>query len=705
VTRRSLVIAALVLAGAVAGIVVALSLLAAPSWTLTGTVIDETGMPIAGASVVAEVSGTSVITDGDGRFALESSQPGTWLTATADGALPRTRAARSGHDMRIRLAPNRPGTVTLTFGGDVMFGRRYYDPNDDGDPADGLLAPGDGAEAHRRLLDGIAPLLHSGDLTAVNLESPLWDEPWFDPTGPRPEAFHPTKEFVFASAPVAAEALAEVGVDVVGLANNHLYDVLDAGVARTREALGDAGFAAGVGVFGGGSVSDEAWEPAIREVGGTSIGFVGCTSILGDEHPHSYVATRSKAGAAACEEERLRGAVRDLRGQVDIVIVMVHGGYEYEAAPSGQVRSLSRAASEEGATLVINHHPHVVGGVELDPFVAWTLGNLLFDQTVWPTFSSYVLQVAVHDGQVVNAWAEPIRHDGFLPVGVVGDDAEWAARGALARSIGPFTLDDGALWLDRGGHAMSTTVNADLPAKEAGLARLSGGCPEPSAGVTLGRDLLWTGGFEDQDIDGRVGGPAALWNVTEGSRDRVATRDAAWSGDHGVRLRRTAGNRQGILLSPRHRIPIESGDAVTVLLNHRQARGEAVASLQLSWYNDLDGGSQEQTFLPLNPSGEWRPTRLDVTVPDNAVAVGIFIELAPPALGIATLDVDEVSLIGWNDAGACEWLRADDPTTVDLTLHGFEQDVERVEIEPVAIPAEPVTPIPALPPRPDELAE
>lgn len=72
---------------------------------------------------------------------------------------------------------------------------------------------------------------------------------------------------------------------------------------------------------------------------------------------------------------------------------MIHGGYEHGRDLSVQVRRLSDIAVESGATLIVNHHPHVVGGLRFESgaLTAWTLGNLLLDQTVWPTFESYDL--------------------------------------------------------------------------------------------------------------------------------------------------------------------------------------------------------------------------------------------------------------------------------------------------------------------------
>jgi hypothetical protein len=46
---------------------------------------------------------------------------------------------------------------------------------------------------------------------------------------PRPATFHPTTGFVYASHPNSVMALKQSGVDVVDIANNHTYDMLETG--------------------------------------------------------------------------------------------------------------------------------------------------------------------------------------------------------------------------------------------------------------------------------------------------------------------------------------------------------------------------------------------------------------------------------------------------------------------------------------------
>ena len=89
-------------------------------------------------------------------------------------------------------------------------------------------------------------------------------------------------------------------MDLVGLANDHIYDALDRGVTSTLETLRLAGFEPGQGMFGAGFTLQQAWRPAVRVVRGGALSVVGCTTIHGSQHPISYVASASQHKGGAC---------------------------------------------------------------------------------------------------------------------------------------------------------------------------------------------------------------------------------------------------------------------------------------------------------------------------------------------------------------------------------------------------------------------
>jgi hypothetical protein len=624
----------------------------APEALLTGRVVDERGVPVPGASVV--VAGRTASADQDGAFRLPVPDRPVLVRADAPKHLSRTQAAEPGDPEVIRLTTGADETVSLRFGGDVMFGRRFYDRNEDGDGSDGLLPEDASVAEHRALLEPVEPLLRDADITVVNLETPILDDPWFDPTGPHPDVYHPTKEFVFASTPEAVEALAESGVDVVSLGNNHLYDALETALSRTLEALD----AAGIPHFGAGRTVDEAWAPAFVERKGEVFAFLGCTTITGTEHPISYVADETHSGAARCTTERLDREVREARALADTVVLMIHGGEEYEADQTDVVRDLTAVALRADAVIAVNGHPHVVGGVVADgrSVAAETMGNLLFDQTVWPTFLSYLLRVDVRDGRPVLTTVDPLLLEDYVPRPTVGLLADSAARKAAG-------LPPGAMFLqDPGAVATGPPGPVPGPVRERALgagqtARLSpgwwatGSAPGGTAPLA-GEDLLWsTGSFEDMDTDPLTGG-GHLWALGEHSEVSPA---GACSGESGAVLRRSPVSTDDIVLTPQHRQLVTPGTRLSLLADVRDA--SPGSTLELRWYGDTKGPSSAQVTLDL-PEVDGDPdceaVRLDAVVPDGAVAVQPYVRLAPPGgvhLG-AELAVDDVRLVAWGEPGA-----------------------------------------------------
>ena len=549
-----------------------------------------------------------------------------------------------------------------------MFGRRFYDPDEDGDTSDGLLALDAGVEDHLAILRDVRPLLGNADITVVNLESALSDAPERYATGNRPLNAHPDKDYVIVSDGSAAGALREAGVDVVGIGINHFGDLLDGGVKRTLDYLVEAGFPKGRGFFGGGLSEDDAWEPAVVTVKDQSVAFIACTTVTGKGlYAISHVASdeMNKGGAAECSEIGIRAAVSQAVANHEVVVMMIHGGGNYSKTPSPTLATMTRVARENGATLVINHHPHVVGGFDWDgtSLAAWSLGNFVFDQSLWPTFESYLLSVHLRRGEVVRAYAEPLMVEGYRPKGLTGSSAAYVARGAAVLGDAPFIVEAGAAESDLTGiawRADSITEIVDVPVagmiipvpQEHWVSGFSG-----SGDITLGRDLLWVGSFEDEDVDSDYL-ESSLWDLS--GLDKNVRPGSGYQGSAGLRLKRSASNLDDAVSGPRHRIPVNPGTNLSAIGmvrveepdNPVMNSNNAEVILQLSWYVEMEGSSYEQTLESFNiPAGaDWQSLRLDATVPPEAVAVGLFLRLVPPGLlQNVEADFDNIKLIAWSE--------------------------------------------------------
>jgi len=635
---------------------------AAVTAEITGRVIDLAGSPIPDALIVPAAqaaaglsAGPSARSDADGWFHLPAADAVQWLTVTHPGHISRTRAASPDVPVLFRLTPDDGRTIVIHFAGDTMFGRRFFDPNEDGDTSDGLLPVSPDMADHAALLAPIQPLLANADLTVINMESPLSDQPYISPRDTRPQAFHETKEYVFASHPSAIPALQQAGVDVIDLGNNHMYDLLETGLVQTIQTLDEAGLPH----FGAGQDEAEAWQPVIITTTGQTLAFIGCTTISAPvppvtDHDVTYTASDllDKGGAAQCEAVALKRAIANARTLSDVVIVMIHGGYEYDPSPSPRVAEFTAIARQAGANLIINHHPHVVGGLEWDgtTLVAQSLGNFVFDQTIWPTFESYLLAVTLRDGEVIRVYAEPLAVVDYVARGLTGELASHVARTAAGSPPGPFVMENGAVEVDLQSQALRQSYTATLT-DEGNPGRI---IPIPEnewisactgeGTLRLGRDLLWVGGFENQTVSASPSAPL-FWmpgdTVEFGS-------GFAYAGRSGLRLSRGSTNVQDIVTTHLHRVLVTGGSDLTVAGMLRASAG-AILSLQISWYPDTLGPSATQTHFLLAAAtpDTWEPFRLDVQAPPGTVAAGIYIRLAPPVKGTATADFDDLRLIAW----------------------------------------------------------
>jgi capsule synthesis protein PGA_cap len=621
-----------------------------------GRVVDISGAPISGANVSTDTG--SSLSDDLGWFHLASTGIPQWITVTKTGFIARTRAAEPGVPVLLRISPDDGKTIVINFGGDTMFGRRFFDPNEDGDPSDGLLPVHPNIQDHLKLLAPIRPLLESGDLTVVNLESAISDEPFFSSRDPRPTTFHPYKEFVYATSPSAIFALKQAGVDVVDTGNNHIYDMLDNGLTYTLSELDQANMAH----FGSGLTEESAWAPKMVQVKGQSIAFIGCTTIWTPIPPVtandiSYVASdqQHKGGAARCNPDKLYREVMDAKQNANLVVVMIHGGFEYEPAPSENVVNLSLIAKSAGASLIINGHSHVTSGFVWDnqSLIGQSMGNFIFDQTIWPTFESYMLTVYIREGRIIRAFVEPLMIKDYIAHGVTGELADSVVREAAGRESGPFVVENGAMEVDINHTAKVSTKKVTLDGGTGTIVPIPqgqwlSGFQGPGS-LLLGRDLLWIGGFENHVV-GNEPGSLPLWEQDATSNVEVGA-EYAYEGQVGIGLSRGSGHQAEAVTTHLHRILVKPGDQITVSGMVRESQG-AVTNLQVSLYPDTLGPSNDQITEPLivKAAGVWQPFHFDLQVPSDIVALGLFFKLSPPSTGISNADFDNIRVIKWAPA-------------------------------------------------------
>lgn len=182
----------------------------------------------------------------------------------------------------------------------------------------------------------------------------------------------PGRVFHFRAPPAAVDALLELGVDCVTLANNHALDFGRGALLDTFEHLS----AAGIEWVGAGPVEAPSHAPAVLEADGFRLAVIGVT-----DHPVEYAPWVAHADLAADPApDWLLERVRSV--EADAMLVTPHWGPNMAAAPVPHVRAAARALVEAGATLVAGHSAHVFQGVE--GRVLYDLGDFVDDYRTDP---------------------------------------------------------------------------------------------------------------------------------------------------------------------------------------------------------------------------------------------------------------------------------------------------------------------------------
>ncbi|MFH1207656.1 MAG: CapA family protein [Patescibacteria group bacterium] len=210
-----------------------------------------------------------------------------------------------------------------------------------------------------------AALTSAGDIVFGNLETPLIN-------GPRVL----TGEMSFRADTRSVAGLTYAGFNVLSLANNHVKNQGEAGIASTIETLDQVNILHA----GAGSNDAAAREPAIMEKNGLKFGFLAYVDSAFT--PASYEATPIRAGSPFLNEAALADDLAGLKPRADVIIVSMHAGTEYQDSQNQKQTSFARRAIDLGAQVVIGHHPHVVEPVEQyrDGYIMYSLGNFVFDQ-------------------------------------------------------------------------------------------------------------------------------------------------------------------------------------------------------------------------------------------------------------------------------------------------------------------------------------
>jgi poly-gamma-glutamate synthesis protein (capsule biosynthesis protein) len=203
------------------------------------------------------------------------------------------------------------------------------------------------------------------------------------------------KRYTFRADPAKVDYWQQLGVDVVGLANNHAYDYGEAAFLDTLDIL-DANQIKHVGA---GRNLAEAMAPAYFDFAGYQVALVAADRSQKGAEVRAAVASASTPGVLFCfDDAQFLEAVQAARAKADFVIAIPHWGTESTTKLETVQISLGQKLIDAGADVVVGAHPHALQGMDFyrGKLIAYSLGNFWFNQNSDQTM---ILNVTITDGQ------------------------------------------------------------------------------------------------------------------------------------------------------------------------------------------------------------------------------------------------------------------------------------------------------------------
>ena len=249
----------------------------------------------------------------------------------------------------VPAAKDEPSWVTLVFAGDIVL-----------DDVAGAMT-----ERGEDPFGGFRDFFAKADIRIGNLECVVAT------TGSAGD-----KNFTFRAHPRTLPVLKR-HFDALALANNHSGDYGREAFAEMLTLLP----AAGLQYFGGGRNLKEAHAPLILERKGLRIALLSYNEFM----PRSFEADFDAPGIAWSEDEQVVADIRAARAvhRADLVIPVLHWGWENELVANNRQRSLARRMVDAGADAVIGGHPHVTQDIDYHQGkpIVYSVGNFVMKET------------------------------------------------------------------------------------------------------------------------------------------------------------------------------------------------------------------------------------------------------------------------------------------------------------------------------------
>ena len=183
----------------------------------------------------------------------------------------------------------------------------------------------------------------------------------------------------FNSPQEVGDAFVDAGFNLVSLATNHTLDrMYDCGLKAINNSRNYWNKQEGVIASGSYSSKEEREKLQIGEINGityTLLSYTMTTNGLKVPTGKDYVVD-------VYSKDKVKNDVLRYRDKVDVIMVAMHWGNEYQHYPSQTQKNVANYLASLGVNVVIGAHPHVIQPIDFidDTLVIYSLGNFVSSQ-------------------------------------------------------------------------------------------------------------------------------------------------------------------------------------------------------------------------------------------------------------------------------------------------------------------------------------
>lgn len=252
---------------------------------------------------------------------------------------------------------NKTGNTTISFIGDVSLADNWYIMPKYDERNKGIYGI---------LSEDTVKIMNETDIMVANSEFTISN---------RGEKM-PGKYYNFRASPKRIPIYNEMGVDLLTLANNHVYDFGEIAFNDMIDSLNEYK----IPYIGAGKNIDEAKKPYYFIINGYKISFVNATRA--EKIILTPAATDNNGGVLRCYDPTdFTNLIKEEKQKSDYVIALIHWGREDSHSLEQVQIDTSKQYIEAGADIIIGTHAHVLQGIEFyqDKPIIYNLGDFIFN--------------------------------------------------------------------------------------------------------------------------------------------------------------------------------------------------------------------------------------------------------------------------------------------------------------------------------------